>query len=343
MTGWMDAILNPYAMAAAARRAAYRRSWLSSRRLRQPVISIGNLSVGGSGKTPLVAWVAAMLVERGLKPSILTRGYRRGSQAGLIIIAPGENRRPDSLEAGDEPALLARRLPSVPILVAADRWQAGCAAEREFGVDAHVLDDGFQHLRLHRDLDVVALDSSTGLERARVLPFGPLREPVTALRSAQAAVITRCEVGSPEAIEALVKSINPGLAIFRAATILRHLAPFAGSAPADIEDVRRLPSLAFCAIGNPRAFWSDLRQWGFNVAGERAFRDHHRYTAHDLAALGESAVRCGARQLLTTEKDFQNLPRDWRPGLGVYACSIDAHLEKPGDFTAFLLNSLAQN
>ena len=209
----MNPLLQPLAgifrVGVALRHVAYTMGWLKTQHLSRPVVSVGNLTVGGTGKTPLVASIAGILLRHGLKPSILTRGYGRENEQDLIVIEPGTARPPEAREIGDEPALLARMLPDVPIVLCADRFRGGQAAEECFQVDAHILDDGFQHLALARDLDLVALDATQPISNWRLLPAGRQREPLSALRRAQIVVITRSDSADPKPLEALVKKASP--------------------------------------------------------------------------------------------------------------------------------------
>ncbi|MGH9354936.1 MAG: tetraacyldisaccharide 4'-kinase, partial [Terriglobia bacterium] len=220
----MSALLAPlatgYGWAAGLRDYAYRSGWLNQRRLNRPVISVGNLSAGGTGKTPIVAYLARLLLRRGFIPSILTRGYGRSGGNSLIALDPAESRAPDPREAGDEPALLAAALPRVPIVVCADRYKAGRFAEKRFGANVHLLDDGFQHLRLARGLDIVALDVTQGLADRLVLPAGRLRERPSALRRAEIVILTRSDLADPAHTLAQLDQVQTNARIFRGGTRL---------------------------------------------------------------------------------------------------------------------------
>jgi tetraacyldisaccharide 4'-kinase len=321
----------------ALRHAGYQHGWFKTHRLARPVVSVGNLTAGGTGKTPLVACIAKILLRRGWKPSILTRGYGRSSKAGMIVVEPGVGRRPDPQEVGDEPALLARILPEVPLVVCADRFRGGQAAEERSQVDAHILDDGFQHLALARDVDVLALDATQTISDWRLLPAGRQREPLSALRRAQIVVITRTDSADPQALEQLVLKVNPAVRIFRSRTVLIGWTDTWSGEAVSIEEFHARKVAAYCGIGNPRAFFSDLRRWGFDVIAEDAFPDHHGYTDEEIWRLMESAGKRGAAALLTTQKDAVKLPREWAPQLPILACEIKAQILDAGDFEATLL------
>jgi tetraacyldisaccharide 4'-kinase len=298
-----------YEAAARLRASLYRHRIFAQRRLDGTVISVGNLTVGGTGKTPMVLWLAERLIAEGRHPAILTRGYR------------GQRSRNDrGLPAADEVALLRMRLGGRAQLgVGKDRYASGRVLERH-GAEWFILDDGFQHLALHRDVDVVLLDAGDPFGGGQLLPCGRLREPLAALRRASIVVITRSE--HAPAVESLVR---------------RHTNAPIFYAQAELQTVLRAPALAvewplaerssarvfaFCGIGNPRAFFDDLRRWGFSVAGERSFRDHHRYSPADLAALEGAAVAARADAMICTEKDVFNLCDAGAGTLPVYACRI---------------------
>ena len=342
----MGVLLQPLAagfqVGVALRAAAYRHGWLQTRRLRNPVVSIGNLTLGGTGKTPLVAFVAAALLKHGRKPAILTRGYGRHRVASLTAIAPGAKRNADPREIGDEPAWLARVLPEVPVVVSADRYRAGRLAEDRFGVDVHLLDDGFQHWALAREVDIVTVDATQELSDRALLPAGRQREPCSALARAQLTVITRAELSDEATLQKLerrIRRINPVARSFRSTTKICGLRDIRSGRvePAEVflEAIGK-PVAGFCGIGNAKAFFGDLRYWGFQVAAERAYRDHHVYTEHDLDFLRKLAVRSDASVLVTTEKDSMNLPRAIGD-LAVFATVIRAQLSEAQAFEEALL------
>ena len=322
------------------RQAAYKQGWLKTRRLSRPVASIGNLTLGGTGKTPLVMLAARTLMRRGWKPSILTRGYGRGSKADLIVVAPELTRRADAREIGDEPALLARALPEVPIVVCADRFQGGQMAEERFQVDVHILDDGFQHLALERDLNLVVLDATQEISNWRLLPAGRQREPLAALRRAPIVVITRVDAGNPEPLEQLILKVHPAAKVFRSTTKLTGMMEALSGEVVSGNEIRAEKVTAFCGIGNPRAFFADVRRWGFKLAAEDAFPDHHVYSEQELRRLVACAQHKGAAALLTTEKDAVKFPSNWKPELPILACTIEAQMLAAEEFENTLVTYL---
>ena len=333
-----------YGMGAVARRAAYRRGWLRQQRLGRPVVSVGNLTAGGTGKTPLVRWLAERLERAGLRPAILTRGYRRGPGPDTIVIPPESGRRPRARDVGDEAAWLARALPAVPIGVGADRFRTGRLVEADFSVDVFILDDGFQHLALARDLDAVTLDATQPLSDAAILPAGLQREPCSALARADVVVVTRTELTGPVCVEApveaVVRRINPGAPLIRERTRLDHLVDIASEAAQSVSQSAAAwagrPVHAFCGIGNPEAFFRDLRLWGFNAVRESVFPDHHVYRDLRFAAAGEAAA------LVTTEKDAMNLEGLdlTEVGVPVLVCCARLALEDEAAFDEILFARL---
>jgi len=329
-----------FRLGVALRHAGYKRGWFKTRRLARPVVSVGNLTVGGTGKTPLVACVAKILLRRGWKPSILTRGYGRRSKAEMIVLAPGAGRRAEAQEIGDEPALLAHMLPEIPLIICADRFGGGQAAEDRFLVDAHILDDGFQHLALARDVDLLALDATQRISDWQLLPAGRQREPLCALRRVQIVVLTRTDSADPQPLEELVLKVHPGAKVFRSRTKLLGWTDALSGEAIFIEEIRAQKVTAFCGIGNPQAFFTDVRRWGFSLLAEDAFPDHHVYTGEEMQQLVARARQNGAAALLTTQKDAVKFSGDWTPQLPILACEIEAQILDAEDFERTLLTYL---
>jgi tetraacyldisaccharide 4'-kinase len=291
-----------YAAVARERRRWYARRPVWRRTLGRPVISIGNVAVGGSGKTPAVAHVARILIEAGERPAILTRGYARArSSDGVTVVSDGHRILADLDRAGDEPLMLARQLPSVPVLVSSDRYLAGVLAERHFGCTVHLLDDGFQHFQLERDVDLVLL-SPDELERPVTLPSGRLREPLDVVRRASAVIVSDADHAQAAAAGAAVGVET----VFR---LRRH-----PDRPRLIEPAGRVVSpaagtrvLAVAGLARPERFFSSLADEGWTVAGELAFADHHRYTRADVDRVVAEMRAARAVMVLTTEKDLMRL------------------------------------
>lgn len=278
-----------YAAVARRRRERYASRPDLRRRLRHPVISIGNLAVGGRGKTPMAATVARLLIEMGERPAILSRGYgRRHAPDGVVVVRDPSAIRADLARSGDEPFMLARQLPGASVLVSADRYLAGRLAEHHLGATVHLLDDGFQHLQLDRDIDILILGRDD-IATPVTLPAGRLREPLDSLIAADAIVLADDEVR--------IEGAGPDVPIFRAR---RTLAPVAG-----LDRGERV--FAVAGIAAPGRFFADLRAAGWTLAGSRGYADHYRFSRADLERLTGEARAAGAAAILTTEKDFVRL------------------------------------
>ncbi len=340
----MSALLRPlgaaFGLGVRVRHAAYRHGWFKTRRLNHPVVSVGNLTAGGTGKTPLVAYIARLLLRHDWRPSILTRGYGRSSKDAMILLPPDVGRRPDPREVGDEPALLARTIPEVPLVVCADRFRGGQMAEMQHQVNVHILDDGFQHLALARDVEVLVLDATQPLSDRNLLPAGRQREPLSAIRRAQIVVLTRTDSADPLPVEELARKIHPVARIFRSQTKLLGWTEALSGENVSMESIRPQKVAAFCALGNPQAFFADLRRWGFDLAAENAFPDHHVYTGGEIDRLAADARAHGATALLTTQKDAVKFSPNWTAQPPILACAIETNFPDAGEFESTLLSYL---
>jgi tetraacyldisaccharide 4'-kinase len=261
-----------------ARNALYNRGIARARKLEGPVVSVGNLSVGGSGKTPFVLLLGELLKSRGIQFDILSRGYGRKKRGGARVDPAGS-----SLDFGDEPLLLARRL-GVPVIVDEDRYEAGLLAERSFGPHLHLLDDGFQHRALARDFDIVLVTPEDA--RDRLLPGGRLREPLTSLSRADAVVLT-----SGASLESF--PVN-GKLVWR---VRRGIS---------LQNIPARP-VVFCGIARPQNFLLQLRTAGIEPVAQALYRDHHAYTERDIQDLLKLRQQSEAESFVTTEKDAINL------------------------------------
>ncbi len=298
-----DVLSTLYAAIARRRRERYAARPELRRRLRRPVISVGNLAVGGRGKTPTVACIARLLLDLGERPAILSRGYKRRTPAdGVVIVRDAHGIRADLDRSGDEPLMLARQLPGVAVLSSSDRYVAGRLAELHLGATVHVLDDGFQHLQLDRDIDLVIVAGEDLDERAKTLPGGRLREPADTLLAADALL------AADEAVFANgPKPRHAPFEMFRLRKVLGQVAPGR--------------SLALAGIARPEVFFADLRASGQELVKTMSFPDHHRYSAKDFSRICAAARAAGAERILTTEKDHVRLlpyrpfplPVEWVP------------------------------
>jgi tetraacyldisaccharide 4'-kinase len=319
----LRALLWPFAVAyegvVRTRASLYRRGVFRAQRLDGTVISVGNLTVGGTGKTPMVLWLAERLATEGHRPAILTRGYRGNAQGDA-----------SGLPTSDEVALLRERLGARAQLgVGKDRYASGRTLERH-GAQWFILDDGFQHLALGRDADIVLVDATDPFGGGRLLPAGRLREPKTALGRADVVVITRSE--HAPAVESVVQRFTQAPIFYARTQLEAVLRVPALLVPLPDGELTRANFFAFCGIGNPSAFFDDLLRWGVHVKGRRAFRDHHRYVSAETERLERDAMVAGADAMICTEKDVFNLRHVLPTRLPVYACRIGLGLREPEPF-----------
>ena len=287
---------------ARARRGLYGAGVLSRERLPRPVVSVGNLVLGGAGKTPHVQHLARWLIGSGRRVAVLSRGYGRRSR-GVVWVGRGDGRIADSREGGDEPVLLAQSLPGVPVVVAESRAEAGREVLAREAVDVFLLDDGFQHLSLHRDVDLLLVDCARGLSNRMTLPLGPLREPPSHARFADGLIVTKCPdpvagertgwtvpipPGRPKAFSRLVPQGFVG----------RDGEPVASVAPGS-------EILAFSGLARNVQFLETLGEAGYRVRRHLSYPDHHEYSPADLGRIAREAAGLPA---VTTEKDLVRLP-----------------------------------
>ena len=309
----------PYGAATRLRAGLYRARILRPRRLDGVVISVGNLTVGGTGKTPMALWIAEGLAAEGKHAAILTRGYR------------GENS--SSGTQSDEAQLMHARLGNrVEIGVGANRFLIGREMEKR-GVEWFVLDDGFQHMQLARDVDIVLVDATKPFG-GRSLPAGRRREPRSALGRANIVVITRSR--HAPAVEAAIRRDSQA-PIFYALAELRAIRKLDAEGPGasevvDAESIRAKKLFAFCGIGNPAAFLADLQRWNLQVGDHKFYRDHHRYTQSEFDALAQEAHAAGAEALVCTEKDAFNLAGVRTNAMDVFCCVISLCVERGEEF-----------
>jgi tetraacyldisaccharide 4'-kinase len=310
----MNPLTGVYGAATALRNTLFDRGWVRSRRLERPVVSVGNLSVGGSGKTPFVIALGELLKARGIRFDVLSRGYGRKTRGVLVVQADG-----NASNFGDEPLLIARRL-GVPVIVGESRYDAGKVAEQKFDSQLHILDDGFQHRSLARDFDIVLVTEHDFDDR--VLPIGRLREPLSALERADAVVMEAGVATKPDHDTDHIPTWR-----MQRELVLPHVA----SAP-----------IVFCGIARPQQFFAQVRAAGITPAGEVEFRDHHAYDNADIARLLALREKSGANGFLTTEKDAINLgllQQDLKP-LAVAALKLT--LDQPSQVVDAILTTIAK-
>jgi tetraacyldisaccharide 4'-kinase len=326
-----------YGAVTRTRLSLYRRGTFHTTKLDRPVISIGNITTGGTGKTPLVEYVARLIAAHGKKVCILTRGYGRKDPHLQVIVSDGYVVLASPSEAGDEPYLLATKLKGqAAVISSADRIAAGQEAIKDFGTECFVLDDGFQHLRLARDLNIVTIDATNPWGGGRLLPHGRLRESTDGLSRADCVVITRCDqVGSVEALRADVLRLTNGKPIFESQMRIKRLSPLKNGG-----DSLAAPSrvAAFCAVGNPASLFESLRHAGYELAVEKSFPDHHVYSQEEIDAVIDAAKETGANALVTTAKDAVKL-RTLAFSIPCYVVEIEIAIDNAERFTQLVLRA----
>lgn len=311
-----------------------------ARRLPCAVVSLGNLTVGGSGKTPLTSFIAGLLREAGYRVGVVSRGYgRRGGRAPLLV-SDGRSILVEPEAAGDEPSLIARDNPAVPVAVGSDRFAAARLLLQASPCEVLVLDDAFQHRRLARDVNLLLVDGRDPWGNGKMLPRGPLREPPSAVLRADGVLVTRSEGRLPTALAAALDRYNPGAAVFhctmRARAFVRGDGESIGPAA-----LKGLTAYAFSGIARPDRFEADLRDLGIRLGGTRHFADHHRFARRDLEAIAAAARMARAEVLVTTEKDLVRILKPPADAPPLYAL-VQAVIFGDGDrLPAFLLDRLA--
>jgi tetraacyldisaccharide 4'-kinase len=323
------------------RNLLYDRDVLKSYELGARTISVGNLTTGGTGKTPLVALIAKIMIERGETVCILTRGYGRKNPKKRVLVSDGTNILADAENGGDEPVELAHKLGGRAIIVAdPDRVTAARWACERYEIDTFILDDGFQHRRARRDLDIVCIDATNPCGNGLILPAGILRESFKSLRRANMIVITRTEQGDETSeLEERVRTRNPNSLILKARTKLVCLVPI-DEFPSDSIRQTEWPEklVAFTGLGNPDNFFKSLDLANVNAVARESFRDHHRFTSRDIEQVESKAREAGAAALVTTAKDAVKL-KGLKFTLPCYVALAQTIIDDPDAFTSLITSS----
>ena len=306
------------------------------------VISVGNIVAGGTGKTPMAIYVAGILKQMGKQPAVISRGYKGKYKDSSLIVSDGTRIFSDVEESGDEPYMMARRR-SFPVVVGKDRFKAGMKAIKTFNCDVIVLDDGFQHLQLKRDLDFLLLDYSNPLGNGRFLPAGRLREPLRiSAKRADALIFTRSpdKVDSHENIDKVLCHYPdcPWFKAFHRPFILKQI-PDNGNSKEDranISGLRGKRAVLFSGLAKNASFYQTMKEWGINVLDHLEFKDHYRYKESDILMINDTVKKCQADIILTTEKDWAKLDSNIEWNKDLVVVGIHIQFQDPEGFRSFL-------
>ncbi len=325
-----------YGLGLCLNRLAYRLGIFPTRCLPGRVISVGNLTLGGTGKTPIVIMIAEILRDRGLKPAVLSRGYGGNSKKTVNVVSDGREILLSPDVAGDEPVMIAQRLKNIPVLTGADRFLTGNHALENFGVDTLILDDGFQHLALARDLNILLLDQKEPLGNGQLFPAGELREPIEASQRADLICLTRCSGDENFGSQAGKPMPPDDIEVIKTALRLKSVIRLDSHEIINAEVLRDQPVAAFCGIAKPGDFRQTLETAKARVVFFRAFNDHHRYVADDLKTIAREASKAGAKYILVSEKDSVKIdPSDF--SLPVFKVMVEVEILAGRDVLTKLL------
>jgi tetraacyldisaccharide 4'-kinase len=333
-----------YSCLVANRSSLYQKGLFKQHKLEVPVISVGNIVMGGTGKTPLVHYIAQLLHQKKKKPAILSRGYKGTATGKINVVSDGINILMDADHAGDEPRLLAEKLPETPVITGKKRSVTGRFAIDSYGADHLILDDGFQHMSLKRDLDLVLFNAQKLLGNGRVLPGGDLREPLSALKRADAFIISGLDTPLDDKVGEFIKFLN---------NLFPHKPVFTGSYLPDetisrihagkndtlsLLEGSKIPVYGFCGIAQPESFHNILKKSNMNLVGFQSFEDHHTYSLDDIRSLHNNGLSSGAQGMITTEKDMVKI-RDLFPW-DFPLLTLPIRFKMDNDFDQYLFNKL---
>lgn len=303
-----------------------------------PVISVGNLTLGGTGKTPTVIQVAQLLTRSSRRPAVVSRGYGRNNEADIIVVSDGQSVLVDTQTGGDEPVMIGSKLPGIPVVVGRSRYRAALHALQRFNPDVVVLDDGFQHLQLSRDLDIVLLDAGNPFGNGKLFPAGILREPITALKRAHAVLITKTDISTD--VGSLKETIRQytQARIFTSRQVPVDLIDYRSSESRPLSVLRGSRVLALSGIARPDSFILLLKSLGADIAAACTYRDHFNYQKSDLASVFQKAADKKISMIVTTEKDAIRLKK--LRADGVWALRIEVTILENDAWRTFLLKGL---
>ncbi len=327
-----------YGLGAGLKAWAYESGLIKPKRLPCRVISVGNITAGGTGKTPMAIEIARMLTEKGIKTAVLTRGYKGASEGSVRVVSDGQGGILPASEAGDEPALIARSLlaSGVPVVMGSDRYRAGMLAWERFRPQAVILDDGFQHLRLHRDLNILLMDSAHPFGNGHVIPMGYLRGPKKGGKGADLIIFTGAGNVPTGALEEVKSYALSGTSMLNAQYLPISIYDIRTREEKPLEAVAGKGIFAFCGIANPGSFSLILHRLNGRITGSAGFPDHYAYTEGDIKHLLEKAKESGAEMILTTEKDTVKLEGLLPENTEIYALKAALKIDDAGPLEAAL-------
>ena len=301
----------------------YDLGWFTTEDFKLPIISVGNITTGGSGKTPLVMYLANLLIKNGKNPGIVSRGYGRKSK-GLVVVYDGKEMKVKVESAGDEPFLMASILKSVPVIVCEDRREAICHLVNSSTVNIIIMDDGFQHRKVKRDLDIITISANDTKNDYRLLPWGKLREPIKNINRSNALVFTKTDNFTPPNMLAEFQSVFKGNSIV--SSIIPVLMRYDSSGYH-----KSLPSsevfFAFCGIGEPDSFFKSIKQLDIKSGGKRIFPDHQEYTKSVITELSAQIKSSNCAAIITTEKDLVKLSESFLDEFETFVIKIEMEFE----------------
>ena len=334
-----------YSCIMANRSNFYRKGIFVQHKLEVPVISVGNLVLGGTGKTPLVHYITELLQQHHRKPAVLSRGYKGTASGEINIVSDTNEIHLEADQAGDEPRLLAEKLPGIPVLTGKKRFITGRFAIDSYGVDCLVLDDAFQHISLKRDLDLVLFNAQKLLGNGRVLPGGHLREPLSALKRADAFIISGVDIPLDDNVKEFLNFLNNRFSdkpAFTGAYLPEETLTRVSSGKEDtlgLSENSGVPVYGFCGIAQPKSFENILKKSNLNLVGFQPFDDHHRYSLSDIKSLCKNGLSSGAEALITTEKDLVKI-RDFFPPRELPLLTLSVRLQMGNEFDEFIIRKL---
>lgn len=324
-----------YGAAVRIRRMLYALHTIKRDELTCPVISVGNLTLGGTGKTPTVIQIAGLLLRKGKHPVVVSRGYGRKNESEMLVVSDGRAMLVDSHIGGDEPVLIGSKLPGVPVVVGSKRFQAAQDALHRFNSDVVVLDDGFQHIQLKRTLDIVLIDAGDPFGNGKLFPAGILREPLTALKRAHAVLITKA--GLPEDVARLKEIISEKTRarIFTSRFVPLDIVDCCSGTSRPLSSLQGASVIALSGIARPASFTSLLKSLGAGIAAEYIYPDHYAFKKSDFEDVYKKAIEAKADIIITTEKDAVRL-KHLTPE-GIYALRVELMVDEREEWEKMLL------